>query len=163
MTNLIEPFHINIDQSELDDLAVRLTRTRWPEAETVDDNSQGPPLAKLQALCERWATGYDWRRCELWLNDIGQFRTTIDRLGIHFLHVRSPEPDALPLLMTHGWPGSVLEFRHVIGALTDPAAHGGRREDAFHLVIPSLPGFGFSDKPTGTGWGYLASPMPGSR
>ncbi len=153
MTNLIEPFHINIDQSELDDLAVRLTRTRWPEAETVDDNSQGPPLAKLQALCERWATGYDWRRCELWLNDIGQFRTTIDRLGIHFLHVRSPEPDALPLLMTHGWPGSVLEFRHVIGALTDPAANGGRREDAFHLVIPSLPGFGFSDKPTGTGWG----------
>ncbi len=119
----------------------------------MDDTSQGPPFAKVRALCDHWRDGYDWRRCEAMLNGFGQHRTEIDGLGIHFLHVRSPEPDALPLVMTHGWPGSVLEFRDVIGPLTDPVAHGGDAHDAFHLVIPSLPGFGFSDKPTATGWG----------
>lgn len=153
MPDAIEPFHLAVPQAELDDLRERLSRARWPDRETVDDTSQGPPLAKMRALCDRWRDGYDWRRCEALLNGLGQFRTGIDGLGIHFLHVRSPEPDALPLLMTHGWPGSVLEFRHVIGPLTDPAAHGGDPRDAFHLVIPSLPGFGFSDKPKGTGWG----------
>ena len=153
MPDVIEPFYLAVSQAELDDLRDRLSRVRWPDRETVDDTSQGPPLAKVRALCERWRDGYDWRRCEALLNGFGQFRTEIDGLGIHFLHVRSPEPDALPLLMTHGWPGSVLEFRHVIGPLTDPAAHGGDARDAFHLVLPSLPGFGFSDKPTGTGWG----------
>jgi microsomal epoxide hydrolase len=111
------------------------------------------PLDKAQALCEYWRTRYDWRRCEAMLNGFGQYRTTIGGLRIHFLHIRSPEPDALPLIMTHGWPGSVVEFHKVIGPLTDPVAHGGDRRDAFHLVIPSLPGFGFSDKPAGTGWG----------
>ena len=148
----IEPFTLSIPQSELNDLQQRLQRTRWPDAETVSDTSQGPHLAKIQALCDRWRNGYDWRRCEALLNGFGQYRTEIDGLGIHFLHVRSPEPDALPLLMTHGWPGSVLEFRHVIGPLTNPAAHGADGRQAFHLVIPTLPGFGLSDKPTSTGW-----------
>ena len=139
-------------QQQLDDLNRRLAHTRWPDAETVDDTSQGPPLAKVRALADRWRAGYDWRRCEALLNGFGQHRTEIDGLGIHFLHIRSPEPDALPLIMTHGWPGSVLEFRDVIGPLTDPRAHGGEARDAFHLVIPSLPGFGFSDRPTATGW-----------
>jgi pimeloyl-ACP methyl ester carboxylesterase len=152
MTTIIEPFHLNISQRELDDLRDRLGRTRWPDAETVNDASQGPPLAKVRALVDYWRDGYDWRRCEAMLNGFGQHRTKIDGLGIHFLHVRSPEPAALPLLMTHGWPGSVLEFRDVIGPLTDPVAHGGDAGDAFQLVIPSLPGFGFSDKPTATGW-----------
>ncbi len=153
MSDAIEPFHLAVPQAELDDLRARLARTRWPDRETVDDTSQGPPLAKVLALCDHWRDGYDWRRCEALLNGLGQHRTSIDGLGIHFLHVRSPEPDALPLVMTHGWPGSVLEFRDVIGPLTDPAAHGGDPRDAFHLVIPSLPGFGFSDKPAATGWG----------
>ena len=152
MTTTIERFHLNIAQSELDDLQDRLARIRWPDSETVDDTSQGPPLAKMRALTDHWRDGYDWRRCEALLNGFGQYRTEIDGLGIHFLHIRSPEADALPLLMTHGWPGSVLEFRDVIGPLTDPVAHGGLASDAFHLVIPSLPGFGFSDKPTTTGW-----------
>ncbi len=156
---LIEPFKLAVLQAELDDLAQRLERIRWPDRETVDDTSQGPPLAKLRALVERWRDGYDWRRCEAMLNDFGQHRTEIDGLGIHFLHIRSHEPDALPLILTHGWPGSVLEFRDVIGPLTDPVAHGGEARDAFDLVIPSLPGFGFSDKPTATGWnvGHTAS------
>jgi microsomal epoxide hydrolase len=149
---MIEPFELAIPESQLDDLRERLDHTRWPDAETVHDTSQGPPLAKIQALCDYWRTSYDWRRCEAMLNGFGQFRAEIDGLGIHFLHVRSPEPDALPLLLTHGWPGSVLEFRDVIGPLSNPAAHGGDPRQAFHLVIPSLPGFGFSDKPTGTGW-----------
>lgn len=148
----VERLTVTVPQAELDDLARRLERTRWPDAETVDDTSQGPPLAKLQALVARWRDGYDWRRCEALLNGFGQYRTQIDGLGIHFLHVRSGEADALPLLMTHGWPGSVLEFRDVIGPLTDPVAHGGSAHDAFHVVIPSLPGFGFSDKPTAPGW-----------
>ena len=152
LSPLIEPFSLSVGQSDLDDLHQRLQRTRWPDAETVNDTTQGPPLAKVQALCNYWRDGYDWRRCEALLNSFGQYRTKIDGLGIHFLHVRSPEADALPLLMTHGWPGSVLEFRDVVGALSNPAAHGGDARQAFHLVIPSLPGFGFSDKPVGTGW-----------
>jgi pimeloyl-ACP methyl ester carboxylesterase len=148
----IHPFHLAIPDSDLDDLRTRLARTRWPDAETVTDTTQGPQLAKLRALVERWQHGYDWRRCEALLNGWGQYRTEIDGIDIHFLHIRSPEPDATPLLMTHGWPGSVLEFRDVIGPLTDPVAHGGQAGDAFHLVIPSLPGFGFSGKPTATGW-----------
>lgn len=152
MNEMIEPFHLHVPEAQLEGLRDRLARTRWPGRETVADTSQGPPLAKVRALCEHWQDGYDWRRCETLLNGFGQFRTTIDGLGIHFLHVRSREPGALPLLMTHGWPGSVLEFRDVIGPLTDPVAHGGDADDAFHLVIPSLPGFGFSDQPTATGW-----------
>lgn len=152
MTTTIQPFYLDVPQAQLDDLRDRLARTRWPDRETVDDTSQGPPLDKVRALAAHWQNGYDWRRCEAMLNGFGQYRTEIDGLGIHFLHVRSPELDALPLLMTHGWPGSVLEFRDVIGPLTDPVAHGGDASDAFHLVVPSLPGFGFSDQPTATGW-----------
>ena len=152
MTNVIHPFRLAVPQSDLDDLSRRLMETRWPDRETVSDTSQGPPLAKIRALADYWREHYDWRRCERLLNDFGQFRTEIDGLGIHFLHIRSPEPDALPMIMTHGWPGSVLEFRDVIGPLTDPVAYGGKAADAFHLVIPTLPGFGFSDKPTEPGW-----------
>lgn len=152
MSDAVFPFHLSIPQAELDDLQLRLARTRWPDAETVGDTSQGPQLAKLQALVARWRDGYDWRRCERLLNDLGQYRTEIDGLDIHFLHVRSREPDAIPLLLTHGWPGSVLEFRKIIGPLTDPVAHNGDARDAFHVVIPSLPGFGFSGKPAATGW-----------
>ncbi|MGW0574046.1 epoxide hydrolase family protein [Streptomyces tauricus] len=117
------------------------------------DPDQGPELERIRALCAHWATDYDWRRCEKDINDIGSFHTVLDGVGVHFLHARSPEPSAMPLLLCHGWPGSVLEFRHMVGPLTDPVAHGGRAEDAFHIVIPSMPGFGFSDKPTATGWG----------
>jgi len=140
-------------EEDLVDLRRRLAASRWPEKETVDDWNQGVPLEWLRELCAYWGDGYDWRRCEDLLNAHDQFVTTIDGLDIHFLHVRSPNPDALPLLLTHGWPGSVLEFLDVIGPLTDPAAHGGDAADAFHLVIPSLPGYGFSGRPTGTGWG----------
>ena len=154
MSTPIEPFHLSVPEEQLTDLRERLAITRWPDRETVHDTSQGPMLAKIQALCDYWRDGYDWRRAEKMLNDAGQFRTRIDGLGIHFVHVRSPEPDALPLLMTHGWPGSILEFSKVIGPLTDPAAHGGDPRTAFHLVMPSLPGFGFSDHPTETGWGF---------
>ena len=153
MADTIEPFHLNIPQAALEDLRRRLAQTRWPDAETVGDWSQGAPLARVKALCTYWQDGYDWRRCEAMLNGWGQHRTVLDGLGIHFLHIRSPEPDATPLLMTHGWPGSVMEFHKVIGPLTDPAAHGGDRRDAFHLVLPSLPGYGFSDKPDAAGWG----------
>lgn len=152
MSAPIHPFRLAIPDSDLADLQARLARTRWPDAETVPDTSQGPQQARLRALVARWREGYDWRRCEALLNEFGQYRTEIDGLDIHFLHIRSPEAGAMPLLMTHGWPGSVLEFRDVIGPLTDPAAHGGQAKDAFHLVIPSLPGFGFSGKPTATGW-----------
>ena len=152
MTDSIEPFRLAVPQSALDDLQRRLAQIRWPDKETVTDTSQGPPLAELRALVAQWRDGYDWRRCEALLNGFGQYRTEIDGLGIHFLHIRSPEPGALPILMTHGWPGSVLEYRDVIGPLTDPVAHGGVAADAFHLVIPTLPGFGFSDKPTAPGW-----------
>lgn len=149
----VEKFELNIPQEQLNDLATRLKMTRWPDREPVRDWSQGVPLAQIQSLCDYWLNKYDWRRCEAMLNGFGQFRTEIDGLNIHFLHVRSPEPDALPLVMTHGWPGSVIEFHKVIGPLTNPAAHGGDRRDAFHLVMPSLPGYGFSDKPKETGWG----------
>lgn len=152
MTDAIEPFHLAIPQSALDDLHRRLLHTRWPDRETVGDTSQGPPLAKIRELVDHWRDSYDWRRCERLLNGFGQFRTEIDGLGVHFLDIRSPHPHALPMIMTHGWPGSVLEFRDVIGPLTDPVAHGGNAADAFHLVIPTLPGFGFSDKPSAPGW-----------
>lgn len=153
MTDAIKPFHLNIPREQLDDLRARLANTRWPERETVDDWSQGAPLASVQKLCDYWQNHYDWRRCEARLNSYGQFTTEIDGLEIHFLHIRSPHADALPMIMTHGWPGSVIEFMDVIDPLTNPTAHGGEAKDAFHLVIPSLPGFGFSAKPTGTGWG----------
>jgi epoxide hydrolase len=142
-----------VPEADLDDLRDRLRRTRWPEAETVDDWSQGIPLAYVRELCGYWADGYDWRVTEARLNGLGPSRTEVDGLGVHFLHVASPEPAALPLVLTHGWPGSVVEFLDVIGPLTDPAAHGGDPADAFHVVCPSLPGYGFSDRPSTTGWG----------
>jgi pimeloyl-ACP methyl ester carboxylesterase len=149
----VTPFSLAIPDEALADLRDRLARTRWPEAETVDDWSQGVPLEYLRDLCGYWVSGYDWRRAEGELNAIGQFKTEIDGLEIHFLHARSPHEDALPLLITHGWPGSVVEFLAVIGPLVDPAAHGGDGADAFHIVCPSLPGYGFSGKPAEGGWG----------
>ncbi len=149
----ITPFRIEVSDADILDLTGRLARTRWPEHETVADWSQGVPLEYLRDLCLYWADTYDWRRREARLNLFPQFRTQIDGLGIHFLHVRSPVHDATPLVMTHGWPGSFIEFLEVIGPLTDPVAHGGEARDAFHVVCPSLPGFAFSDKPTSTGWG----------
>ena len=148
----IMPFTYAAPESALDDLKLRLARARFPERETVSDWSQGVPLAKLRALVAYWRTDYDWRRCEAVLNGFGQYRTEIDGLDIHFLHIRSGHPDALPIIITHGWPGSVIEFLKVIGPLTDPTAHGGEARDAFHVVAPSLPGFGFSDKPRERGW-----------
>lgn len=153
MSEAITPFRLSVPEAELDDLRSRLERTRWPEKETVGDWSQGAPLDRVQALCAYWRTSYDWRRCESRLNALGQFRTHIDGLDIHFLHVASPHPHAMPLLITHGWPGSVIEFLKVIGPLTDPPAYGGDPADAFHVIAPSLPGFGFSQKPAHTGWG----------
>ena len=152
MTDRIEPFELTVPDADLDDLRRRLSATRWPDAETPDDWSQGTPLAYMQEICGYWGERYDWRRCERMLNGLGQFRTAIDGLDVHFLHVRSPHADALPLVLTHGWPGSVIEFHKVIGPLTDPTAHGGDPADAFHVVAPSLPGFGFSGKPTAPGW-----------
>jgi pimeloyl-ACP methyl ester carboxylesterase len=152
MAGQIEPFVIGVDDASLDDLRVRLRRTRWPERETVGDWSQGVPLAYLQELCGYWSTRYDWRATQARLNRIPQFTTTIDGLRVHFLHVRSPHPGAVPLIMTHGWPGSFLEFEQTLGPLTDPAAHRGDPADAFHVVVPSLPGYGFSGKPAVAGW-----------
>jgi pimeloyl-ACP methyl ester carboxylesterase len=149
----ITPSPVEVPDDQLADLRDRLRRTRWPEAETVDDWSQGIPLAYVQELCSYWADGYDWRPTEARLNGLGPLRTEIDGLGVHALHVRSPHPDALPLVITHGWPGSVVEFLDAIGPLVDPPAHGGAAADAFHVVAPSLPGYGFSDKPTAPGWG----------
>jgi epoxide hydrolase len=149
----ITPLRLAVPDADLDDLRDRLRRTRWPERETVDDWSQGIPLAYVRELCAHWADGYDWRATEARLNGLGQFRTVIDGLGIHGLHVRSPHEGALPLVITHGWPGSVVEFLDVIGPLTDPVAHGGDATDAFHVVCPSLPGYGFSDRPSRPGWG----------
>lgn len=152
MSQDIRPFHIDIPQAQLDDLRQRLTNTRWPEAQTVEDWSQGAPLHKVKALCQYWQERYDWRRCEAALNAHPQFITEIDGLDIHFLHIRSPHEEALPMLLTHGWPGSILEFMAVIDPLTNPTAHGGAASDAFHLVIPALPGYGFSGKPKQSGW-----------
>jgi pimeloyl-ACP methyl ester carboxylesterase len=149
----VTPYRVQIEDAELRDLRERLRRTRWPEPEAVDDWSQGVPRAYLQNVCAYWADGYDWRATEARLNSLPQFRTELDGLGIHFLHVRSPHPNALPLVISHGWPGSILEFEKVIGPLTDPTAHGGEGVDAFHVVCPSLPGYGFSDKPARPGWG----------
>jgi epoxide hydrolase len=148
----LAPFTFHASQGALTDLKLRLQQARLPDRETVAGWSQGVPLAKLQALVEYWRTGYDWRRCEAKLNGFPQYRTQIDGLGIHFLHVRSPHVDAMPIIITHGWPGSVIEFFKVIERLANPTAHGGRAEDAFHVVAPSLPGFGFSDKPAERGW-----------
>ncbi|HEX9031022.1 MAG TPA: alpha/beta fold hydrolase [Streptosporangiaceae bacterium] len=153
MTEEITPFRIDIPESDLDDLRQRLRQTRWPEAATVDDWSQGVPLAYLRDLCDHWLEHYDWRASEARLNRFPQFRTEIDGLAIHFIHARSPHDDAQPLIITHGWPGSVVEFHKVIGPLTDPVAHGGDASDAFHVVCPSLPGYGFSGKPSRPGWG----------
>jgi epoxide hydrolase len=146
-------FHVEVPEAELRDLRERLTRTRWPEEETVEDWSQGVPRAYLRDISGYWAERYDWRATETRLNALPQFRTIIDGLGIHLLHVRSRHTDALPLIITHGWPGSIIEFLKVIGPLTEPTAHGGSAADAFHIVCPSLPGYGFSDKPTRLGWG----------
>jgi len=152
-SNAIRPFHINIPESALADLRQRVLATRWPGKETVSDRSQGVQLAKLQALVSYWGTDYDWRKVEAKLNALPMFVTTIDGLDIQFIHVRSPDPNALPLIITHGWPGSILELVKVIGPLTDPTTYGGRAEDAFDVVIPSMPGYGFSGKPQSTGWG----------
>jgi epoxide hydrolase len=152
MADEVAPFRIEIPARELHDLRDRLEQTRWPERETVDDWSQGVPLAYIKEVCDYWAHEYDWRSTEATLNAFPQFRTQIDGLGIHFIHVRSRHPDALPLVMTHGWPGSVVEFLKVIGPLTDPTSYGGDEADAFHVICPSLPGYGFSDKPDRSGW-----------
>jgi pimeloyl-ACP methyl ester carboxylesterase len=148
----IRPFHVDIPEEELADLRQRIEATRLPSKELVDDRSQGVQLATIQELASYWATEYDWRTCEARLNALPQFITEIDGVDIHFIHVRSKHEDALPLIMTHGWPGSVIELLDTIGPLTDPAAHGGTPEDAFHLVLPSLPGYGFSSEPTELGW-----------
>jgi pimeloyl-ACP methyl ester carboxylesterase len=149
----VRPLHIEIPESAIAELRQRIMATRWPDKETVTDRSQGAPLANLQELARYWGTGYDWRKVEAKLNGLPQFVTAIEGLDIHFIHVRSREKSALPLILTHGWPGSVIEFIKAIGPLTDPVAHGGLAEDAFDVVIPSIPGFGFSGRPTATGWG----------
>ena len=149
----IRPFDVDVPQEELDDLRRRIAATNWPEKETVTDQSQGVPLAMIQQLARYWATDYDWRACEARLNALPQFITELDGLDIHFLHVRSRHDDALPLVVNHGWPGSIIEQLKIIDPLTDPTAHGANATDAFHVVIPSMPGYGFSGKPTSTGWG----------
>jgi pimeloyl-ACP methyl ester carboxylesterase len=151
-TKDVTPFKVHVPQADLDDLKKRLAAARWPDRGPAADWSEGVPLAKAQALIEYWRTRYDWRRAESSLNALPQFRTQIDGLGIYFIHVRSKHENALPIILTHGWPGSIIEFLQVIGPLADPTAHGGTADEAFHVVIPSLPGFGFSDKPTETGW-----------
>ena len=153
MSEAIRPYRIEVEDAALDDLRTRLSRTRFPEAETVDDWSQGIPLAYVRELCAYWRLSYDWRRTEARLNALPQFKTELDGVDVHFLHIRSAAAQAKPLVMTHGWPGSIIEFMKVIGPLSNPAAHGGSDADAFHLVIPTIPGYGFSDKPTETGWG----------
>ncbi len=153
MTDSLRPFRIAVADSVLTDLRTRLHATRWPEAELVDDWSQGAPLAWIQDMCRYWADQYDWRAREALLNRFDQFVTTIDGVDVHFIHQRSPHAGARPLVITHGWPGSIVEFHKVIAPLVDPVAHGGNVADAFHVVCPSLPGFGFSGKPTTTGWG----------
>jgi pimeloyl-ACP methyl ester carboxylesterase len=150
--NEIRPFHVDIPDEELAELRRRIAAVRWPSKELVADRSQGVQLATLQELARYWTTDYDWRACEAKLNALPQFTTEIDGVNIHFIHVKSPHENALPLLMTHGWPGSVIELLETVGPLTDPTAHGGTPEDAFHLVLPSLPGYGFSGEPADLGW-----------
>ncbi len=152
-TPAIRPFQVNVPEAELTELRRRITATRWPERETVTDHTQGVQLATAQSLARYWATGYDWRKCEASLNALPQFITEIDGLDIHFIHVRSKHANALPLIVTHGWPGSVVEQLKIVDPLTNPTTHGASGADAFHLVIPSLPGFGYSGKPTAPGWG----------
>jgi pimeloyl-ACP methyl ester carboxylesterase len=149
----IRPFSVHVPEEELTQLRRRIQETRWPDQETVNDQSQGIQLAKLKPLVEYWGTGYDWRKAEAKLNSLPQFVTKIDGIDIHFIHVRSKHPNALPVNITHGWPGSVFEELKIIDPLTNPTAHGGNAEDAFDVVIPSMPGYGFSGKPTGTSWG----------
>ena len=149
----IVPFHIDVSEADVADLRDRLRRTRWPEAETVDDWSQGTPLAYARELCQYWLDEYDWAKAQARLNRFPQFRTTIDGLDVHFVHIRSLNEGAVPLVMTHGWPGSVVEFAKVVEPLSDPVAFGGSADDAFHVVCPTLPGFGFSGKPARPGWG----------
>ena len=149
----IEPYRIEVPEVELDDLRRRLRATRWPNQEVVGDWTQGVPLAYVKEVCAYWADRYDWRKLEARLNAIPQGKTTIDGVGIHFLHVESKHENAMPLVLTHGWPGSIVEFLKVIGPLSDPTAHGGSAEDAFHVVVPALPGYGFSDAPPAKGWG----------
>jgi pimeloyl-ACP methyl ester carboxylesterase len=152
MSEQMIPFRLDVPEVDLQDLHQRLRHTRWPERETVDDWSQGIPLAYVREVCEYWADEYEWRATEARLNSFPQYRAELDGLWIHFLHVRSPEPDALALVITHGWPGSVVEFLKVLDALTNPRARGADPGDAFHVICPSLPGYGFSDKPTRAGW-----------
>ena len=152
-TTAIRPFRIEVPEEQLDDLRRRIEATRWPSQELVADRAQGVQLATLQALARFWATEHDWRACEAKLNALPQFTTRIDGVDIHFIHVRSPHEHALPLIMTHGWPGSVVELLDVVAALTDPTAHGGTAQDAFHLVLPSIPGYGCSGEPAELGWG----------
>jgi pimeloyl-ACP methyl ester carboxylesterase len=152
-TTDIRPFNADVSDEALEDLRRRISATQWPEKETVADSSQGVPLAPMQELARYWATDYDWRKVETQLHALPQFMTEIDGLGIHFIHVKSSHDDALPLIVNHGWPGSIIEQLKIIGPLTDPTAHGGSAADAFDVVIPSMPGYGFSEKPTNTGWG----------
>src|SRR5919107_605872 len=152
-SSALHPFRVDISDEALEDLRRRVAATQWPEKETVADESQGVPLATMQALARYWATDYDWRKCEEKLKALPNFITEIDGLDIHFIHVRSEHENALPLIVTHGWPGSIIEQLKIIAPLTDPTAHGGSAEDAFDVVIPSMPGYGFSGKPTTTGWG----------
>src|ERR671917_128681 len=154
----VRPFHVEIPEEELAELRRRIEAMRWPSKELVDDRSQGVQLATLQALARYWTTEYDPRRLEARLNALPQYTTEIDGVDIHFIHVESRHEDALPLIMTHGWPGSVVELLETIGPLTDPTAHGGRPEDAFHLVLPSFPGYGFSSEPVELGWGAGRTP-----
>ena len=148
----IRPFHVNVPEEQLADLRQRIAATQWPDRETVNDATQGVQLTTMQKLARYWATDYNWRKIEARLNALPQFVTTIDGLDIHFIHVRSKNPNALPIIITHGWPGSIIEELKIIGPLTDPVAYGGKAEDSFDVVIPSLPGYGFSGKPTGPGW-----------
>src|SRR5437868_4738366 len=151
--NAIRPFHVNFPEAELTELLTRINATRWPERETVTDATQGVQLAFIQALARYWATEYDWRKVEARLNAVPNFITEIDGLDIHFIHVPSKHKDALPIIVTHGWPGSPIEQLKIIDPLTNPTAHGGSASDAFHVVIPSMAGYGFSGKPTTPGWG----------
>jgi pimeloyl-ACP methyl ester carboxylesterase len=151
----VRTFSVSVPDEHVDEMRRRVAGTRWPSAELVTDRTQGVQLAPVQELARYWLNDYDWRRCEARLNALPQFKTLIDGVDIHFIHVKSAHKDALPLIMTHGWPGSIVELLETIGPLTDPTGHGGRAEDAFHLVLPSIPGYGFSDEPTELGWGPI--------